>query len=194
VHVGLIIPQAGFDSQSRDNISSNPKEQISFFALIYFDFMFASFFGPNEIQLIVNLALGIFSGFIIGVERESRGKDAGISTHIMVIIGAMLFTYMSYLVDPVSKSRIAAQIVSGIGFLGAGLIVKDGSNVKNLTTAASLWVAGAIGMAYGFNFRMIGIIVTIVIALVPRVPHLSKKNTLLSSINVFFKKKINNEG
>lgn len=151
--------------------------------------MFASFFGPNEIQLIANLALGMFSGFIIGVERESRGKDAGISTHIMVIIGAMLFTYMSHLVDPASKSRIAAQIVSGIGFLGAGLIVKDGSNVKNLTTAASLWVAGAIGMAYGFNFRMIGVIVTIVIALVPRVPHLSKKSPeyLLESKNTFKK-------
>ncbi|MCL4208924.1 MgtC/SapB family protein [Patescibacteria group bacterium] len=138
--------------------------------------MTMQFFGPNEINLIIDLFLGLVAGFIIGVERESRGKDAGISTHIMVIVGAMLFTYMSSLVDPASKSRIAAQIVSGIGFLGAGLIVKDGANVKNLTTAASIWVAGAIGMAFGFNFHLIGIIVTIVIALVPRIPHLNTKS------------------
>lgn len=134
------------------------------------------FFGTNEISLIIDLILALLAGLIIGIERESRGKDAGISTHIMVIVGAMLFTFMSSLVDPASKSRIAAQIVSGIGFLGAGLIVKDGANVKNLTTAASIWVAGAIGMAFGFNFHAIGIIVTLVIALVPRIPHFNKKS------------------
>lgn len=138
--------------------------------------MMTNFIGPNEINLIIDLVLSLVAGMVIGAERESRGKDAGISTHIMVIVGAMLFTYMSSLVDPASKSRIAAQIVSGIGFLGAGLIVKDGSNVRNLTTAASIWVAGAIGMAFGFNFHLIGIIVTIVIALVPRIPHLNKKS------------------
>ena len=135
-----------------------------------------TFFGPNEVTLIVDLVLSLIAGFIIGAERESRGKDAGISTHTMVIIGAMLFTYMSSLVDPASESRIAAQIVSGIGFLGAGLIVKDGANVKNLTTAASIWVAGAIGMAFGFNYHAIGIIVTIAITVIPRIPHINKKS------------------
>lgn len=134
------------------------------------------FFGHNEVNLIIDLTLSLLAGFIIGAERESRGKDAGISTHTMVIIGAMLFTFMSSLVDPASESRIAAQIVSGIGFLGAGLIVKDGVNVKNLTTAASIWVSGAIGMAFGFNYHLIGIIVTVVITLVPRIPHLNKKS------------------
>lgn len=133
-------------------------------------------FGLNEINLLIDLLLCLIAGFVIGAERESRGKDAGISTHTMVIIGAMLFTYMSSLVDPASESRIAAQIVSGIGFLGAGLIVKDGSNVKNLTTAASIWVAGAIGMAFGFNYHVIGIIVTIAVTLVPRIPHMNKKS------------------
>ena len=88
----------------------------------------------------------------------------------------MLFTFMSSLVDPASKSRIAAQIVSGIGFLGAGLIVKDGANVRNLTTAASIWVAGAIGMAFGFNFHAIGMIVTLAVALIPRIPHINKQS------------------
>lgn len=138
--------------------------------------MLYSFFGPNEVNLLVDLILSFIAGFLIGAERESRGKDAGISTHTMVIIGAMLFTYMSSLVDPASKSRIAAQIVSGIGFLGAGLIVKDGANVKNLTTAASIWVAGAIGMTFGFNYHVIGIIVTFVVAIIPRIPHINKRS------------------
>lgn len=138
--------------------------------------MFTTFIGPNELQLLKDLGLSLIAGFIIGSEREARGKDAGISTHTMVIVGAMLFTYMSSLVDPASESRIAAQIVSGIGFLGAGLIVKDGANVKNLTTAASIWVSGAIGMAFGFNYHLIGLIVTIAVALIPRIPHLNKKS------------------
>lgn len=138
--------------------------------------MTTNIFGPNEVNLLVDLVLSFAAGFMIGAERESRGKDAGISTHTMVIIGAMLFTYMSSLVDPASKSRIAAQIVSGIGFLGAGLIVKDGANVKNLTTAASIWVAGAIGMAFGFNYHVIGIIVSVVVTFIPRMPHINKKS------------------
>lgn len=138
--------------------------------------MVVSFFGHDEITLLIDLFLSLLAGFVIGVERESRGKDAGVSTHTMVIVGSMLFTYLSSLVDPFSKSRIAAQIVSGIGFLGAGLILKEGANVKNLTTAASIWVAGAIGMAFGFNYHAIGIIVTIVVTLVPRIPHFYKKS------------------
>lgn len=130
----------------------------------------------NEINLIVDLILSLIAGFIIGSERESRGKDAGISTHILVITGSMLFTFMSSVVDPASQSRIAAQIVSGIGFLGAGLILKDGASVRNLTTAASIWVAGAIGMAFGFNYHVIGLIVTIAVTLVPRIPHIYKKS------------------
>jgi putative Mg2+ transporter-C (MgtC) family protein len=134
------------------------------------------FIGQHETQLIFDLLLSVFSGFIIGSERESRGKDAGISTHMLVIIGAMLFTFLSSVVDPASKSRIAAQIVSGIGFLGAGLILKEGGSVKNLTTAASLWVTAAIGMAYGFNFHVVGVIVTLVVAITPRIPHFYKKS------------------
>lgn len=130
----------------------------------------------TEINLIIDLALSLLAGFIIGVERESRGKDAGVSTHTLVITGAMLFTFMSSAVDPASKSRIAAQIVSGIGFLGAGLILKEGTNVRNLTTAASIWVAGAIGMAFGFNYHLVGLIVTVAVTLVPRIPHIYKKS------------------
>lgn len=88
-----------------------------------------------ELIFLLDLALSLVAGFGIGIERESRGKDAGISTHSLVITGAMLFTFLSMRVDPSSQSRIAAQVVTGIGFLGAGLILKEGATVKNLTTA-----------------------------------------------------------
>lgn len=115
-------------------------------------------FGQQEMDFAIDLVLCLFSGIIIGAERESRQKDAGISTHVLVIIGAMVFTFLSSVADPASKTRIAAQVVTGIGFLGAGLILKEGACVKNLTTAASLWVSASIGMAYGFNFHIIGLI------------------------------------
>ena len=118
-----------------------------------------------------DLILAIIIGGIIGAERELRGKDAGMSTHAFVICGAMLFTFMSMTVDPASKSRIAAQIVSGIGFLGAGLILKDGLTVRNLTTAASIWFAGAIGMAIGFGYHEIALLAMIASVLIPRIPH-----------------------
>ena len=133
--------------------------------------MLSSIIGPTEIIFIFDLVLAVVLGFLIGFERESRGKDAGISTHTFVIAGAMLFTFMSMTVDPASKSRIAAQIVSGIGFLGAGLILKNGGSVKNLTTAASIWFAGAIGMAIGFGFHVIAIIAALASILIPRMPH-----------------------
>lgn len=131
----------------------------------------SAFVGPNEINFIIDLGLSMLIGFAIGLERESRGKDAGISTHTLVIAGAMLFTFMSATVDHASDSRIAAQIVSGIGFLGAGLIMKDGSSVRNLTTAASVWFAGAIGMAIGFGYHAIAVLAAIASVVIPRVPH-----------------------
>lgn len=131
---------------------------------------------PFETSFLIGLGLALVLGFVIGAERESRGKDAGISTHIMVIAGAMFFTLLSAAVDPASTSRIAAQIVTGIGFLGAGLILKEGSSVKNLTTAASLWFAAAIGMAIGFGFYVSAIIAAIAAALIPRIPHIHKKH------------------
>ena len=138
--------------------------------------MFENFFGMNEIHFLVDVILCLIIGYSIGAERESRGKDAGISTHMFVIFGAMLFTFISSTVDPESKSRIAAQIVTGIGFLGAGLIIKEGVVVKNLTTAASMWFAGAIGMAIGFEFYFIAIVAAVVSILIPKIPHINKKS------------------
>jgi putative Mg2+ transporter-C (MgtC) family protein len=135
-------------------------------------------FGPTEIAFVFAMVLSLILGFLIGAEREARGKDAGISTHVLVIAGAALFTQLSAIVDPMSTSRIAAQIVSGIGFLGAGLILKEGASVKNLTTAASLWVAGAIGMAIGFGFYVVAVLAAVVSMVAPRIPHLHKRGSV----------------
>lgn len=132
---------------------------------------FLNFSDPVVITFTIDLVIAIVLGTAIGIERELRGKDAGISTNVFVICGAMLFTFMSMTVDPASKSRIAAQIVSGIGFLGAGLILKDGATIKNLTTAASIWFAGAIGMALGFGYVEIALIACVASILIPRIPH-----------------------
>ncbi len=137
--------------------------------------MLTQFMAQPEFIFIINLLLCAVAGFVVGYERELRGKDAGISTHTLVMMGAMLFTYLSMLVDPASTSRIAAQVVTGIGFLGAGLIIKDGGNVKNLTTAASLWFGAAIGMAFGYGFYMVGVLSTIACVIIPRIPHINTK-------------------
>ena len=86
------------------------------------------------------MGIAFAAGFAIGVERESKGKPAGIGTQCLVIGGTAIFTFLSSVVDPNSTSRIAAQIVSGIGFLGAGVILKSEADerVTNLTTAAAI--------------------------------------------------------
>jgi putative Mg2+ transporter-C (MgtC) family protein len=129
-----------------------------------------------QLDFLIDIGLSLLAGFLIGAERESRGKPAGISTHCLVIGGTMMFTYISAQVDPNSTSRIAAQVVSGIGFLGAGMILKSESTEKitNLTTAAAVWFAAAIGMAIGFNFYFMALVATAFAVLVPRIPHISK--------------------
>lgn len=132
------------------------------------------FLSGKELNFLFDIFLCLTIGFIIWVERESRGKDAGISTNSFVIFGAMLFTFLSVNVDPNSASRIAAQIVSGVGFLGAGLIIKDGTDIRNLTTAASIWFSAAIGMAVGFGFYFIALMAAITAVIIPRMPHINK--------------------
>lgn len=129
-----------------------------------------------QLDFLIDIIFALAAGFVIGAERESRGKPAGISTNSLVIGGAMLFTYLSAAVDPNSTSRIAAQVVSGIGFLGAGMILKGETDKKitNLTTAASIWFSAAIGMAIGFNFYIIALAAVIFAVLVPRIPHITK--------------------
>jgi putative Mg2+ transporter-C (MgtC) family protein len=110
----------------------------------------------TEYDIILRLCLGFLAGAIIGFERSSRHQVAGLRTHILIATGATLLMLLSIWLpqefnamkngDP---GRIAAQVVSGIGFLGAGAIIRLGNNVKGLTTAASLWLIAAVGLAIG---------------------------------------------
>jgi putative Mg2+ transporter-C (MgtC) family protein len=125
-----------------------------------------------EVVLRVVLA-GVFGG-AIGAEREIREREAGLRTHMLVSIGAALFTLVSaygfsdfhfsnasgITYDP---TRIAAQVVTGIGFLGAGAIIRQGLSVRGLTTAASLWVVAAIGIATGAGYYSAALITTVVV-------------------------------
>ena len=134
------------------------------------------FFRGDELTITIGFVIAIIGGFLIGVERENRGKSAGISTHILVIAGSMIFTYLSANVDPNSTSRIAAYVVAGIGFLGGGMIIKgDAKRIFNLTTAASIWVSAAIGMAIGFEYYFLAVLGVALNVLGPRIPNFVKK-------------------
>ena len=133
-------------------------------------------FAGNELEFLLRLGACLVLGTAIGVERELRNKPAGISTNCFVMAGACLFTYISQSIDPNSPARIAAQVVTGVGFLGAGMILKsEGTGqVTNLTTAAAVWFAAAIGMAIGSGWYVIALGCTLYSIVVPRIPHLSK--------------------
>lgn len=101
---------------------------------------------------LIRLCLSFVLGMMIGYEREARRKIAGLKTHTLVCVGSCLIMMISTsmgIFESTDSSRIAAQVVSGIGFLGAGTILREGTSVIGLTTAANLWVVSAVGMAVG---------------------------------------------
>lgn len=122
-----------------------------------------------QLELGLRLAAGLVLGAVIGLERELSRQPAGFRTHSLVALGAALFTIVSAyaftgpIVDP---TRIAAQIVSGIGFIGAGTILQHRGSVRGLTTAASLWAVAAIGMAAGAGLLIMAIVGTVLILVV----------------------------
>lgn len=131
------------------------------------------FFSSVEVPFLLRLGASFVAGFLIGLEREQRGKPAGISTHSFVIAGSALFSYLSIAFGDGDPTRIAAQIVTGVGFLGAGIILKsEAGTVVNLTTAASIWFSAAIGMAIGLGLYGIALVATIFSILVPRIPRI----------------------
>lgn len=131
------------------------------------------FLTGHEVELLIKLGLSLFAGLVIGLERESRGKIAGISTQTLVVSGSMLFTFLSLQFSTVDPARIAAGVVTGIGFLGGGIIFKgEGGVLANVTTAASIWFSASIGMTIGFGWYFIAVIATVFAALVLHVPKL----------------------
>ena len=115
------------------------------------------------LDITLRLVAAMFLGGSIGIEREFRSKDAGFRTHFLVALGSALFTVVSqygFGIDLKDSSRVAAQVVSGTGFLGAGTIIFQKTMVRGLTTAAGLWVTAAIGLACGTGLFVVAAITT----------------------------------
>ena len=125
---------------------------------------------------IISLLTAVILGSIIGLERELRGKPAGLRTNTLICLGSCIFTIISTSLPGSEPGRIAAQIVTGIGFLGAGAIIQSGASVHGLTTAAGIWVVASIGMACGTKTYFLAIsaaILTLIVLLL--LPPLEKK-------------------
>ena len=120
----------------------------------------------DETTAVLRLLIAFGLGFALGLERELRGQDAGLRTHILVCLGSCLFTVCSILIEQpldvgtnqvvrADVTRIASQVVVGIGFLGGGAILRHGASIKGLTTAANLWLTASVGLAVGIGFPLL---------------------------------------
>ena len=130
---------------------------------------------PEFYTYLIKIILSILLGGLIGIEREITHHWAGLRTHILVCLGATLFMFMTdfQYINPqsgvninIDATRLAAGVITGIGFLGAGVIFKEGANVKGLTTAASIWVTAAVGLLVGVAMYDLAVIATICIMIV----------------------------
>jgi len=124
----------------------------------------------TDSQIVVRLLVAALLGGLIGLEREAAKRAAGLRTHTLVSLGSALIMMTSiYMFEvysgltPIDPTRIAAQVVSGIGFLGAGTIIRSGPTVSGLTTAATLWVVSAVGLAVGCGFWRAAIFSTVLV-------------------------------
>lgn len=135
----------------------------------------------TNLEFLLKILLATFMGAIIGFERKSRNKEAGIRTHAIVCLASALMMIVSkygfFDVERIDASRIASQVVTGIGFLGAGLIFIKNNSVNGLTTAAGVWATAGIGLAMGAGLYAVGIFGTILIVIVQILMH---KDTFLS--------------
>ncbi len=123
-----------------------------------------------EKNMLLDILLAMILGFAIGFERELTNKWAGLRTHMLVCMGSCIFTLLSIHAFPVfahspqaDPARIAAQVLTGIGFIGGGTVLKHGSAIYGLTTAAALWITASIGMACGCGFNNLAIVSTIIV-------------------------------
>ncbi|QVI35232.1 MgtC/SapB family protein [Lacticaseibacillus chiayiensis] len=156
----------------------------------------------NQVELVIRLLVAAFCGFAIGFERKNRFKNAGIRTHMIVALGSALIMIVSkygffdilYLKNmALDPSRIAAQIVSGVSFLGAGAILVRHNNVNGLTTAAGVWTTAAVGMAIGAKLYILGLSATALVLCIQVLLH-HHYRWLPSGDNGILTIRIRNEG
>ena len=116
-----------------------------------------------EFELVLRLILAVVFGGIVGIERELVHKPAGLRTHMLVSLGSCLFTIVSLYDFQMDPARVAAGIVAGIGFIGAGTVIGERDRVVGITTAASLWATGSIGVATGVGNYTLSIATTLLV-------------------------------
>ena len=128
---------------------------------------------PTDLEMITRLLLTLILSGLVGLERQVHRRDAGLRTHILVALGSCLIMLTSMYVFDIYKdaasldpARIAAGVITGIGFLGAGAIIREPERIRGLTTAASLWVVAGIGLAVGIGFNKVAIYTTILVLIV----------------------------
>ncbi|MGO4716090.1 MULTISPECIES: MgtC/SapB family protein [unclassified Bradyrhizobium] len=119
-----------------------------------------------DLALLVRIAVAVALAFPIGWEREFRGSEAGDRTFMLVSLGAAAFTAVGVENFPATAEKIMAGVVTGVGFLGGGMILKDGGNVRGLTTAAAIWATSAVGMLAGIGELLIAGLVTVLVILI----------------------------
>jgi putative Mg2+ transporter-C (MgtC) family protein len=122
----------------------------------------------SDVELVCRLILAALLGFLIGLEREFKGQAAGERTHALVALGAAAFALLSGQAFPgADTARVAAGVVTGIGFLGAGMILKrEGTRIEGLTTAAGIWAVGSIGLAIGAGMYLLGTVTAALVGLI----------------------------
>lgn len=150
-------------------------------------------------DIIIRILVGSLIGGLIGSERKKSGKPAGITTHLVVCLGATLLTIMQSKMDEdalrmamenpqllgvlkIDTARIPAQIVSGIGFLGGGVILHSKNNISGITTAATIWITACLGIGVGFGYFIIVVPATMVLLLFM---YVLKRHGIFSEIEVF---------
>ena len=139
-------------------------------------------FSWTDLELIARIFISVGLGALVGFEREITHKPAGLRTHIFVCMGACLFTVSSFYLLPEDSigsfdaTRIAAGIVAGISFIGAGSIIASKGDVRGLTTAASLWVVAAIGLMVGLGNYVLPVIASIIAFFVLRLGKMERKS------------------
>ena len=119
-----------------------------------------------ELADILAVVLAVVLGAVVGIEREFKQKAAGLRTNVLICVGAAVFTIISRKMgaeDNQSITRIAAQIVTGVGFLGAGAIIRDRAGVLGLTTATTIWLVASIGMACGAGYYKLALATTVIV-------------------------------
>ncbi|KKK68384.1 hypothetical protein LCGC14_2944590 [marine sediment metagenome] len=130
-----------------------------------------------EFETIFQLLLAVALGALIGFERELKRRPAGLRTHMLVSLGAAIFTIISISFD-IEPSRVAAGIVAGIGFLGAGSIIAHKGHIRGITSAATLWVVAAIGLSIGVGQFMLAIIGALFVFAVLQLARLEKRTNI----------------